>query len=134
MLVNCNPVHAVNVGIYNWFLVKQLENKNHYQYFTLTRLKRLSVFKGCVMWKRMKNIYFAIKETCKCLHSSWSNTSKIWSFKKNLLFSQNLSILNLPNSRFLGPRKWPRIWTPFIKVKVDIGAKLFPKLPFLEIF
>ena len=43
--------------------------------------------------------------------------------------------LNPPNSRFLGPRKWPRIWksriwSPFYVVKVEFGAKLFPKVPF----
>ena len=48
-----------------------------------------------------------------------------------------VNTLSPPNSRILGPRKWPqiwksRIWSPFYIVKVEFGANIFSKLPILE--
>ena len=47
-----------------------------------------------------------------------------------------LYTLSPPNSRFLGPWKWPRIWksriwSPFYIVKVIFGARPFLKVPYL---
>ena len=53
--------------------------------------------------------------------------------------NQYVSTLIPPTLWFLGPRKWPRIWKPrtwrpLYVVKGANGTKIFPKVPFLQVW
>ena len=61
------------------------------------------------------------------------------SFDVWILNFWNRNTLSPPNSRFLGPRKWPRIWnsriwSSFYIVNVIFGGQTFPKSTLFGIF
>ena len=113
------------------------------------KLRILKILKNMVnldLWSVLKT---QLPRPCSMSWLGWGEKKKMYGqyvtrmiIILDFIFALKVQIhytVSPPNSRYLGPRIWSRIWkyvpsrVPLYIVKGANGAKLYPKVPFFQI-